>query len=425
MRTLQLLILLLIFSTNTRKIIPDNPPLPHSPIIKDFLSLRIKKRTLSGDHKTGVLTHYLRGPIYHALRAKLESLSLTDKEIYDILDGTTHVITTYLQFIYHADSTPVFINFKASSYAKSKVIEEVDAVLLPGGNMKLPKRYADDDGRTTNKIDREEPGEYLSAVEDLIRKIRTQNEKLELRGQKKINLLGICLGFGAIMFTDSGYELEFTEVKNRKFMNDEIFFAKKYRELREIKRGRIRKLSDNKRVIADLFTHKEKKELREKKIIFFNHQKAFDVKQFNKAPNLKAKYNIVATYKYSENEDEEEDKKNKTGVAIIESKKEPFYGVQFHPERMSFETHDNFSSKYSAFQRSINQKFSKLLNPECKEQEEGEEETNGYIVNTRKVRKIGDHYYLDVPDVAKYGLVTLVSTNRNIEKFTRLVATAI
>ena len=387
----------------------DMPDMPDIPMPSSFDSITTHiSSALDGSHKTAVLTHFHRGGVYENLRAKLISLSLSDMEIDDILDNSSHIITTYLQFVHHANSKPVFLEFRSSDYEKRLILSRSSAVLFPGGNMKLRLRYSNRD-RAFNKMDSRDPGEYLVMVKSIMGMIRKINTISRAMGKKQINLLGICLGFIGILFTDSNYRLRFFNVE-RKFLNDKIKFISARRNLLAIlgKSKKDRELSSKTSVVAALFTARQKKLLRTRNITFFNHGKSILVKEFNKIKNLKKKYDVVATYTIPEGK----------GVAIIESKTEPIYGTQFHPERMSFETHQNFSQSFKDSERRINKQYSKLLNVDYDDLKPQKD----YVINTTKIRKTGDYYYIDVPDVHKYGMITIVSKKRNIAKFAELIS---
>ena len=388
------------------------PEVPKLPVV-DKIKMGIEHISSAFDrsHKTAVLTHFHRGSVEESLKTKLRSLSLSDMEIDDILDNSSHIITTYLQFIHHAKSKPVFLDFRSPRIEKKMIIQRTSAVLFPGGNMKLNLKYSNRN-RTLNKMDNLDPGEYLTMIKDIMKLIRKENKKRPAMGRPQINLLGICLGFIGILFTDSKYRLKFLNV-NRKYINDRISFESEHRKLISIlrKNDQDRSLTNKSSVVAALFTARQKELLKTRKITFFNHQKSILVSQFKKVRKLRRKYNVVATYKVPEGK----------GVAIIESKTEPIYGTQFHPERMSFETHQNFSNQFTASERRINKQYSKLLNPD----DESTKSAKEYVINTKKVRKTGHYFYIDVPDVGKYGMITVVSKKRNIERFAELIANQI
>jgi len=68
------------------------------------------------------------------------------------------------------------------------------------------------------------------------------------------------------------------------------------------------------------------------KAMYFNHRYGTTNETFYSMPNL---YDFWDPISYNH------DKNGRVFVSMIEAKKYPFYGVQFHPEKNSFEWKDN------------------------------------------------------------------------------------
>ena len=72
--------------------------------------------------------------------------------------------------------------------------------------------------------------------------------------------------------------------------------------------------------------------LTNEKAMYFNHRYGFSNDTFYNFDNLKSFWDVLS-YNH--------DKNGKVFVSMIESKKYPIYGVQFHPEKNSMEWKDH------------------------------------------------------------------------------------
>ena len=109
--------------------------------------------------------------------------------------------------------------------------------------------------------------------------------------------------------------------------------------------------------IAKIFTHAEVDEFRKTPCVFQNHTQAF----VTDAPYMKQwkkSWNVIAT-------SNSRDKKPIKFVSILEFKKFPFYGVQFHPEKVLFEWRLTEIGRTPIF-RLVSKRLSKFFVAECK-----------------------------------------------------------
>lgn len=353
-------------------------------------------------HKTGVLTHRHTGFVYNHLYSRLIRLGIAPKHAIDILRNSTHVVSTYVDFIHAAGSTPVFLNFLSSWNEQSKVLEEVDAVLLPGGDMPLHKHNLEDND-TINGINPDNPGDYILRVGDILEKIRKINRDREIHDKELVNVLGICLGFEAILFYDSGYTLKYTNM-NRRHMMDVVRFTEQpgAEPPAQSMVKSYRKLSLEYNKVANLFSQREIDQWESGPYAFYNHRKGFTMHQFETADHIKDMYRVAATFPHAESD----------GVAIVEGKLDPFYGVQFHPERASFERYKLFHTK-KPYKQLLNRKFATLLTDKPAH-------NPPHLGKAERFRKVGNYYLVDVQDVSTYKRITVVSTSPDIRVFDNL-----
>jgi gamma-glutamyl hydrolase len=127
----------------------------------------------------------------------------------------------------------------------------------------------------------------------------------------KFTLWGTCLGFEELLLKDSNYKFLRTRIRTKNTNKLMRWVPENF------------EISDFKKVlrpeIADAMTKEP--------ITYFTHFYGFSVKMFNSIPELKKEYNIVGYY----------EKNKKDIIAAIQHKRYPFYGVQFHPEKILFE----------------------------------------------------------------------------------------
>ena len=354
-------------------------------------------------HRTAVLTHKHTNHVKRHLYIKLRLLGCPRSQARDIIKNSSHVVTTYVDFIQSAGSDPLFLEFNSSWNEQLKILEKADAVLLPGGDMPLIKKDLEDNGKI-NRINPANPGEYILHVGDILDKVRELNKERERKQKDLINVLGICLGFEAMLFYDSEYTLRYTNM-NRKHMMDVVLFKEEpgaQPPAHEISNAyRQLKLEYNR--IANLFDHNEITKWEKGHYAFYNHRKGITTKQFYKAKNIKNIYRIAATFPYEEHD----------GVAIIEGKLDPFFGVQFHPERAAFERYNSFHLKGPTYKKYLNRKFATLLTDQKDRSVPSAGKIHGF-------RKADNYYMIDVENISIYKRITVVSKSPDISIFKEL-----
>ena len=146
---------------------------------------------------------------------------------------------------------------------------------------------------------------------------------------------GVCLGFQAIVLTASNYKVKIglpTSLNIRRPIrfNDETYESSMFKEI----------LSPS---IKDYLESKD--------VNYFNHHYGFTVKNFKKNKGLHDNFNVVASYQ----------RNGEKYVAIIQHKKYPIIGTQFHPEKILFEHKQSLNLRLTYRSSLASQEMSRIL----------------------------------------------------------------
>jgi len=186
----------------------------------------------------------------------------------------------------------------------------IDGILFTGGAVPLykPESHIEVDTNTAPTIHIREFSFYSKKVQDIVKHAKQIN-----KSGKVFPIWTTCLGFESLILGESDLNVTLSNVNNTNFASN------------------IKLLSrDND--FVQFFDDREINEMENQHIFYFNHEHAFYVRQFTESEVLSRKYRIIAEA-FSKS-----DPTDNPIVAIIESKRYPFYGVQFHPEKNQFES---------------------------------------------------------------------------------------
>lgn len=149
---------------------------------------------------------------------------------------------------------------------------------------------------------------YTSTVNQIINIAKTIN----LEQHRHFPVWATCLGFEALILGESNLNISFSDVHNENYSQSVSFVNKENDFVR-------------------FFNPDDVALMQEKKMFFFNHEHAFFLDAFAANPDLVANYRVIASSFSRTHPD------SMPIIAIIESRAFPFYGVQFHPEKNSYE----------------------------------------------------------------------------------------
>lgn len=146
---------------------------------------------------------------------------------------------------------------------------------------------------------------------------------------------GTCLGFEVMIYYESKYKIKTSHPTSLNERYQIKFIRDKF----------------NKSAFKEIMSPNSAKHLEDEAASYFNHHYGFELNDFYKSEDLKKAFNVVAYYQ----------KKSKDYVAIVQHKKYPIYGVQFHPEKILFEHKRRLDLRLTLNSSIASQEMSRIL----------------------------------------------------------------
>ncbi|CAI2370932.1 unnamed protein product [Moneuplotes crassus] len=212
-----------------------------------------------------------------------------------------YIMASYVKFIQAAGARVAPIIWRDSDEHILNLVPKLNGVLFPGGSTPFRNR----DGSLT---------EHSRKVELVLNKAKDLNN--QLTSQPSLHsyypILSICMGFQQIIQSEAPYQ--------------DVVQLHKFTEIDVSNTLTITSTTSKSTLLSQIPPHLLTA-LQNQRIIYYHHRDGIVPSTWEKYSSLKDNYHLLAT---------SHDKNGIEYVAIIESKKYPIWGVQFHPEKNAF-----------------------------------------------------------------------------------------
>lgn len=275
-----------------------------------YSGLRAEHSYLNGEYLVGILTlplsHVIKNKINHRLNNADDEGYKEDKLAF--LNSSSYFPKSYASWIQEYGVKIIPLDINDSEENLSNLMDNLDGLLLTGGATPVyePNTIIKIDNDVSHALHIKKPSVYAKVVAKLINKAKEINDK-----GRKFPVWGTCLGFESMLLADEHYNSAFFNVENENHESPLILSTKE-------KKSDLNLFND--------FTITEIVE--NNNIFFFNHKRGFLADKFIQINNSLNHWQVLATSKT---------KNNHEIVAFVKSSKYPFFGVQYHPEKIKFE----------------------------------------------------------------------------------------
>jgi len=281
----------------------------------------------------------------------------TDMAYYD---DYTMIAASYIKYVEAAGGKVVAVPYNADEEALARIYENINGLLVPGGRMKLvlPSR---------DTKDTESPKMQMSMIARAVkyfvnRSVKDFNEK-----GVYFPIFGICLGQEAIALAlneDVLQTMTLLDLEENTYVHGAGAFSKE--AMKNVKQSRI----------FESFTDAEIKAFEQKARFYYHHKYGITEKTYKNSEVL-SKFMMPLTML--------EDKSKNKYITSYEVSNYPLFGVQFHPEKTSFEWH--ITTDRSDYAVSATRKLGANFVKECRK--------NSHVVTDKAlIKSLGVYNYM-------------------------------
>lgn len=234
-------------------------------------------------------------------------------------DAAGMIASSYVKWVEQTGARAVVIPHFASKKELRYLVRQVNGLMFTGGAVKLRENYIHIPTKTMKKM------AYIY--------------KLGLKQNKKnggnFPIWGTCLGFEMMLNAESKFKAKFHRVNSFNVLKPITFIEKNYR-------GSVFEPAFRPEVMQYFQTHNSS---------YFNHHSGMRMTAFYNDKKLTRTFKAIGYYK-----------KNGTKyLGIIQHKKYPIVGVQFHPEKLLFEHKRRVNVNLTKYTSMASQEMSRIL----------------------------------------------------------------
>lgn len=242
----------------------------------------------------------------------------------DLVKSLCRIPSTYMKFlnIHGVKFIPIFYNNNDVNVYLDQM-DHLDGVLFIGGTVYTKYEYVTGLNKKTEysvvKIDTAPYNEYYDVVRKIVRRAEMIND-----GGRKFLILGICVGFEGLLMSEAQFTPKMSYINN---LNQQrtIYFD-------------IPNMSNSESRIKRFLGPENTRLFAENASAYFFHNYGVSLDDFNSIPEISRNFMPVATFRV------DSAKTPLDFIAAYEHRKYPFFGLQFHPEKILFETHPSMSN---------------------------------------------------------------------------------
>ena len=281
-----------------------------------ILSIRPKP---SKTYKMGITCFPIyNNNIINELKSKIDISKLQidkSKEDFEAFKTLCRIPSTYIKFLElkNIKFIPIFFH-NTSKKIYLEQMDYLDGIIMTGGTIKVKytkKGQLDDYTYISENKDFTYP--YLTMTNEILKKAKAFNDS-----GRVFVVYGVCHSFYSIIMSESDRDFYQPKISNNVFLREIFFdFVGNYNQGSKLKaflgEENIRKFATGKNA-------------------FFFHNYGVPLGEFVVTEKLINNYFPVAIFKMDEK------KKPYRFIAAIEHKKYPIFALQFHPEKILFET---------------------------------------------------------------------------------------